>query len=303
MKDTLALQTQFDPQTGKAVEVAPMVWRITAANASPMTFHGTNSYLIGRDSLVVVDPGPDDPKHMEALMAAIGSRPVEAILITHTHLDHTVLTAQLAAETGAPVMAQGPHKAARPLFDGEVNLLDAAADHALVIDRRLDDGEVLKFRAGTFQAVATPGHCANHMVFALPDQTILLSGDHVMAWSTSIVAPPDGSMADYMASLDKLMKRREATYFPGHGGPVENPQAFLRGLRSHRRMRETAILERLNGGDSLIADIVAAIYRTTDKRLHGAAGLSVLAQLEYLHQQGRVQADGPPSLTTRWALA
>ncbi|BDA83122.1 MBL fold metallo-hydrolase [Aureimonas sp. SA4125] len=287
----IAFDTIFDPRHGDGVPVAPQILRVTAPNQSPFTFTGTNSYLLGGASLVVVDPGPDDDRHLAALLQAIAGRPVEAILLTHTHRDHTALVPRLQQAVGAPVLAEGRHRVSRPLHEGEVNLMDAAGDMALVPDRIIAHGEILTLAGLAIEAVATPGHTANHMAFSIGDT--LLSGDHVMAWSTTIVAPPDGAMADYMDSLEVLIGREEALYLPGHGGPVLKPQAFLRGLRSHRKMRETAILERLKAGDRSIPDIVAAIYRQTDPRLHGAAGLSVLAHLEDLVAKGRVVTDGP----------
>jgi glyoxylase-like metal-dependent hydrolase (beta-lactamase superfamily II) len=297
---SLDLETDFRPEHGQPVPVASGVARLTAPNSGPMTFTGTNTYLLGIDTLVVIDPGPDDDAHLQALLRAIGGRPVEAILATHTHLDHTGLHAALKAATGAPLVAEGPHRTSRPLATGEVNLLDAAADHAFRPDITLGDGEVLKTAAGRIVGVATPGHTANHMSFALEDRGLLFSGDHVMAWSTTIVAPPDGRMADYMASLDRLAARADARYLPGHGGPVEKPAAFLRATRTHRRMREQAILERVRAGDRSVADMVSAIYRSTPKALHGAAALSVLAHLEDLCERGLVGAQGNIDLAGRF---
>jgi glyoxylase-like metal-dependent hydrolase (beta-lactamase superfamily II) len=300
----LDLVTSFDPRYGEAVPVAPGIRRITAGNASPFTFTGTNTYLLGGpDSVVVVDPGPDDDAHLRALLRAIGGRPVEAVLLTHTHRDHTALIPRLLDATGSPpVLAEGPHRLSRPLGDGEVNAMDAAAD-PIRPDRLIADGEDLGLSSADVRAVATPGHTANHLAFAVGPDGVLLSGDHVMAWSTTIVAPPDGRMADFMASLDRLLDRDDRLYLPGHGGPVERPQPFLRGLRMHRRMRETAILERLRAGDRTIPEIVAALYRDTDPRLHPAAGLSVLAHLEDLVESGRVAANGPPRLGTVYGPA
>ncbi len=293
---TPSFSLEFEPRHGEAVSVAEGVLRVTAGNASPFTFHGTNSYIVGRDSVAVIDPGPEDDTHYDALVAAIRGRPVSHILITHTHRDHSPLAARLKAETGAPTVAEGVHRAARPLRIGETNPLDASADLDFRPDIVLGDGEVIRGDGWALSAVLTPGHAANHAAFALDGTGILFSGDHVMAWSTSIVAPPDGAMADYMASLDKLLGRDDRAYLPGHGGPVGEPAAFVRGLRAHRKMRERAIVERLRNGDRTIPDMVRAIYRETDPRLHGAAGLSVLAHLEDLVGRGVVSSDETPSI-------
>ena len=298
-----AFDTVFDPAYGKAIAVATHVLRITGRNPSPFTFHGTNAYVVGTQSCVVVDPGPDLDEHLAAIMEAVAERPVEAILLTHTHRDHTGLVRRLAAITGAPVVGEGPHRAAREAFPGEDIRLDAAGDVDLVLDRRIAGGETLGLGGLDVTAIATPGHCVNHLAFAIGDEGLVLSGDHVMAWSTSIVAPPDGAMRDYMASLDRMLARDDRLYLPGHGGAVTRPKAFVRALIAHRHMRERAILDRLAAGEETIPAIVAHVYRGTDARLHGAAGLSVLAQMEDLLARGVVVADGPPTLGARYALA
>jgi len=292
----LDFETDFDPRHGEAVEVAPGVARITVRNGGPFTFHGTNSYLVGTKDLAVIDPGPEDDAHFEALLRAIGGRSVSAILVTHTHRDHSPLARRLAEHTGAPMLGEGPHRAARPLKAGGPTPLDSSGDMAFRPDRVLADGDVAEGEGWQLKAVATPGHAANHLAFALEGTGLLFSGDHVMAWSTTVVAPPDGAMADYMASLDRLLERDDRAYLPGHGGPVTNPAAFVRGLRTHRKLRERAILERVVQGDRSIPDIVAAIYRDTDPRLHGAAGLSVLAHLEDLCARGAVTCEGTPAI-------
>jgi glyoxylase-like metal-dependent hydrolase (beta-lactamase superfamily II) len=290
----------FEARHGEAVQVAPNVLRVTAANAGQFTFAGTNTYLVGEGDLAVIDPGPDLPGHLDALIGIIGRRKVSGIFVTHTHRDHTDLLPSLAAMTGAPVYAEGPHRAFRHLRRLESNVLDASADHDFKPGAALADGEVVTGGGWTIEAVHTPGHTANHCAFALKEQNLLFSGDHVMGWSTSIVAPPDGSMAAYMASLHKLLARGERSYLPGHGGPVTNPKTFTKALAGHRKMREHAILQRLRGGDSLIPQIVAALYRDVDPRLHGAAALSVFAHLEHLIEQGRTKADGEALLTSRY---
>lgn len=292
----LDFDNHFEPAHGEAIEVAPGVRRITADNPSAFTFHGTNSYILGTDTLAVIDPGPVSENHFQALLRAIGGRPVSHIFVSHTHADHSPLARQLKEATGAKVYAEGPHRPARPLRIGEINPLDASADTDFVPDVSLADGEVVEGDGWSLRAIYTPGHTANHLAFALEGTGILFSADHVMAWATTIVAPPDGAMSDYMASLDKLMERDDTLYLPGHGGPVRQPSAFLRGLKTHRRMRERAILERLRSGDRTIPEMVAAIYRDTDPRLHNAAGLSVLAHLEDMVARGLVEAEGEPSI-------
>ncbi|ANT50593.1 MBL fold metallo-hydrolase [Mesorhizobium amorphae] len=292
----LKFNTSFDPAYGQAVTVAPDVQRVTARNPSPFTFHGTNSYLVGRDTLAVIDPGPDDAAHLETLLGAIGQRPVSHIFVSHTHRDHSPLAARLKERTGAIVLAEGPHRPARPLRIGEINPLDASADMAFAPDMALKDDTLVDGDGWTIRTVLTPGHAANHAAFALEGSGVLFSADHVMAWATSIVAPPDGAMADYMASLDRLIERGDRLLLPGHGGPVMAPRSFMRGLKTHRKMRERAILERIRGGDRTIKAMVAAIYRDTDPRLHGAAGLSVLAHLEDLVARGLVVTDGDPAI-------
>jgi glyoxylase-like metal-dependent hydrolase (beta-lactamase superfamily II) len=286
----------FEPFHGQSVSIARDVRRVTANNPSAFTFHGTNSYIIGNESLAIIDPGPDDSAHLAALLAAIGDRPVSHILISHTHRDHSPLATRLKKETGAILVGEGPHRPARPRRAGEDTPLDSSGDVAFRPDLRLGDGEAIEGDGWTLRAVHTPGHTANHLAFSLEGTDILFSADHVMAWSTTIVAPPDGSMSDYMASLDKLLGRDDRIFFPGHGGPVTAPQPFLRGLKAHRKMRERAIVERIHAGDRRTEDIVRAIYRDTDPRLFGAAGLSVLAHIEDLVQRKIIVAEGEVSL-------
>lgn len=288
---------EFEPAHGRAVPVAPGVLRVTAPNAGPLTFHGTNSYIVGERALAVIDPGPEDDSHFAALMTAIAGRPVSHIFVSHTHRDHSPLARRLAAATGAETVAEGPHRAARPLHPGEINPLGESSDHDFRPDRRIAHGESVTGEGWQLTAVHTPGHTVNHLTFSLAGSGILFTGDHVMAWATTIVAPPDGAMADYMASLDRLLERDDRLYLPGHGGPVTGPKAFVRALKAHRRMRERAIFERVRAGDRRIAEMVAAIYRDTDPRLHRAAALSVFAHIEVLVERGELVTDGAPSLS------
>ncbi len=295
--------TKFEPHYGQPMEIAPGVARLTVNNPSAFTFYGTNSYIVGKDTLAVIDPGPEDDAHYDALLKAISGRPVSHIFVSHTHRDHSPLAARLARETGATTAAEGPHRAARPLRIGEINPLDASGDIDFKPDLVLRDGDVVEGDGWRIGTVLTPGHAANHAAFSLEGTGILFSADHVMAWATTIVAPPDGAMTDYMASLDKLLARDDRLLLPGHGGPVTKPQPFMRGLKAHRKMRERAILERLKSGDRSIPDLVAAIYRDTDPRLHGAAGLSVLAHLEDLVARGAATTEKEPSIDGIFAPA
>jgi len=292
----LEFDQTFEPAHGRPVSVAEGVVRITANNPGPFTFHGTNSYIVGHRSVAVIDPGPEDEAHFQALMAALAGREVTHIFVSHTHRDHSPLSRRLQAATGARIVAEGPHRAARPLHQGEVNTFAESSDHDFRPDTAIGDGETIEGDGWRLTGVLTPGHTANHAAFALEGTGILFSADHVMVWATSIVAPPDGSMSDYMASLDKLITRHDRLLLPGHGGPVRKPISFMRALKTHRRMRERAVLGRIRAGDRNIPDMVKVIYRETDPRLHGAAALSVLAHIEELVERGEIETDGPPAL-------
>ncbi|KAF5886207.1 MBL fold metallo-hydrolase [Rhizobium sp. PEPV16] len=301
--DSPAFDLAFEPAYGQAVPVVPGVERVTVNNPGPFTFFGTNSYIVGSSSVAVIDPGPEDEAHFQALMAALAGRAVTHIFISHTHRDHSPLAGRLQAATGAATVGQGPHRPARPLRDGEINPFAESSDLSFVPDITLSDGQTLSGDGWALTAVLTPGHTANHAAFALAGRDILFSGDHVMAWSTSIVAPPDGSMADYMASLERLIAREDRLLLPGHGGLVMEPSTFLRALKAHRLRREQTVLARVRAGDTEIAEMVKVIYRDTDPKLHGAAALSVLAHIEDLLERGEISADGPPSLAASYRPA
>ncbi|WP_422375232.1 MBL fold metallo-hydrolase [Roseibium sp.] len=286
---------QFDPCYGSPVEIQSGIRRLTAQNPGPFTFHGTNTYLLGTRRLVVVDPGPALPDHTESILKAADGAEIEAILVSHTHVDHSPGARLLQKQTGAPIVGCGPHRAARDLAANEINPLDASGDKEHQPDRQLEDGDLFSAQELSLETVATPGHTANHLCFALEGTDLLLSADHVMAWSTSIVAPPDGNMRDYMASIDTLLSRSEETYLPGHGGLVVKARSYVEDLKRHRLQRETAILDQLRENRKTIPQIVEALYADIDRALHPAAGLSVFAHLEDLCSRDLVTA--APSLT------
>jgi glyoxylase-like metal-dependent hydrolase (beta-lactamase superfamily II) len=302
MSADIPFDKSFDLAPETVEEVAPGVRRLLANNPGPFTFKGTVSYIVGRGQVAVIDPGPLDETHIAALLDAVRGETVTHIFVTHTHRDHSPAVPRIKAATGAVVLAEGTHRPARALNIGEAPRLDASNDTDFRPDRKLADGEVLTGAGWTIEAVATPGHTANHMAFALKEADLLFSGDHVMAWSTSVVAPPDGSMRPYMDSLDKLRGRAETVYWPGHGGAVRDAPEFVQAYIRHRERRETAILRALAGGETDIPAVVRAIYVGLDPRLVKAAGLSVFAHLEDLVARGRVATEAEPSITGRYRL-
>ncbi len=296
MNDDIPYNKKFDLLPGRVAEVAPHVRAVVANNPGPFTFKGTVSYIIGRGKVAILDPGPGDDAHIAALLDAVRGETVTHIFVTHTHRDHSPAAPKVKAATGATVYAEGPHRPARPLNIGEAARLDASADLDFRPDIALADGDVVVGEGFTIEAVTTPGHTANHMAYAFKEADLLFSGDHVMAWSTSIVAPPDGAMSDYMASLAKLARRNEPDYLPGHGGIVREAPHFVQHYIRHRHGREASILRRLGRGAADIPTLVRAIYIGLDPRLSGAAALSVLAHLEDLVSRGLVATDGTPSI-------
>ena len=281
--------TPEDTPSGVVQTLAPGLRRLVAPNPSAFTYTGTCSYIVGEGEVAILDPGPDDEAHLRRLLAATKGERVAYVVVTHTHRDHSLLAGRLAAATGAEIVGARPH-VPRP---GAPQGLDAAHDLTYAPARVLGDGESVAFGDHELTALATPGHAGNHLCFVWGDS--LFSGDHVMAWSTSVVAPPDGVMADYMASLERLRERGETVYWPGHGGPVRDPRRYVRGLITHRRQRETAILARLQEGPATIAEIVEKNYVGLAPKLKGAAALSTLAHLEDLLARGLARrGEGAP---------
>jgi len=280
-----------DAPYAKLEQLEPGIGRLLAHNPSAFTYFGTQTYLIGERELAIIDPGPDLPEHIDAIEAAIGGRPVTAIMCTHTHRDHSPAAKPLAARIGAPIVGCAPLA-----LETAGPRADAAFDGDYAPDRVLADGEAIVIDGQNLVAVATPGHTSNHLCFAY--QGALLTGDHVMGWSTTVVFPPDGDMAAYMASLDKLRQRDDRIYYPAHGPAVTKPEQYVRGLMGHRMQRERQILKLVGEQPRGIPDIVANAYPGLDSRLVTAAGGSVFAHLLDLERRGLVQSDGD-----RWTTA
>lgn len=303
----LEFRTDMTFVYGEPRTLFPGVVRVVANNPGPYTFKGTNTYIVGTDTLAVIDPGPDDPDHLAALLRAIAGRPVSHVVLTHGHRDHIDLVGRFVDATGARTVGFG--RVAVP-SNGSDPASSETSNFGIEPDIRLNkSGARLDGDGWALEALPTPGHAPDHLCYALEqdgDATgILFSGDHVMAWNTSIVAPPTGNMADYLASLEVLIGRQDKVYLPGHGGRLENPQRMARAYLVHRRMREQAILSAIRDGHETIAAIVNLVYRGLDPRLVRAAGLSVQAHVEHLIAQKLVRADGPlsPDHPTRLAAA
>lgn len=292
-------RTALEP--GACHAVSKLVRRIIAPNPSPFTFTGTCTYIIGAGEVAVIDPGPANEDHLAALLAATRGERIAHILVTHTHRDHSPGVRALQEATGAQVRGCAAHA---PIMDHPSGREDTSHDLAYAPDIEMLDGDALAGDGYTLSAVHTPGHASNHLCFELREENALFSGDHVMAWSTTVVAPPDGNMRDYMASLERLAARSDALYWPGHGAPVLAPQRYVRGLASHRRQRERAILERVAAGDDHLGAIVDSAYASLNPNLRNAAALSVLAHLEDMTERGLIVSDdGAASLTARYRLA
>ena len=281
--------------------VSPLVRRVIANNGGPFTFTGTCSYVVGRGDVAIIDPGPADPRHLQMLLDAVRNETVRHIAVTHTHRDHSPGAYALKQATGAPVVGCRPR--GHEPRDHAGPAVEIAFDPRYAPDGVLQDGESIVGPGYTLTAIETPGHTTDHLAFAFAQERTLFSGDHVMAWSTTVVAPPDGSMRAYMESLRKLLGRSDDVYWPGHGGPVRNPQGFVNALVVHRQWREAAILRCLQAGDTTVATIVSHTYGGLAPALRGAAGQSVLAHLLDLVERGRVVAEGPMTLDGHFAPA
>lgn len=290
----------FDFAYGRCDRVSPRVERVIANNPGPFTYTGTGTYIVGNTGAVaVIDSGPADQDHLAALLAAIGDRTVSHILVTHTHADHAPLSNALSKACGnAPIYAAAPPRSG----ETAAMRLDEHDDAGFQPDVIVSGGEVIEGDGWTIEVMATPGHASNHLAFVLNEENGLFSGDHIMGWSTTIVAPPDGDMSDYMASLEAVMARKFDVIWPTHGAPITEVEPFLKGYHAHRMARETQVLERLEAGDKTIAEMVPVLYAAVSQSLWPAASLSLLSHLIKLARDGRVRTDNESSLSGHWHL-
>ncbi len=314
--------TDFDPRYGEAVEVSPLLRRVVCQNPSKFTFHGTGTYLIGRGDVAVVDPGPRNPQHIEAILKALDGETVRHILITHTHGDHSPGTEMLVAETGAQVFGFGGHPTEAVSEgddrdeddDGEDDEAELDPDDPMndpefieqhrpdldfEPDTRLAHGDVVEGPGYTVESLHTPGHISNHLCFALRQENVILSGDHVMGWSTTIIPPPDGDIAAYLESLQILLGRPESRLYPTHGPAIDNHHDYVKALHDHRLLREAAIINQLSMGPRSAVEIVSVLYADVDKKLHELAARSVVSHLRKLHDEGTAGPVVPDHSTNR----
>lgn len=286
---------QFDAQAGQLVPIAPGIARLTAPNANAYTFTGTNSFVIGERELAIVDPGPDDNAHLDALLSAIDGRPVAAIILTHTHRDHAGLTSKLADAVKAPLWFEGAHRLSRPLREGEEHPLPNAGTWDLKPDRYLRDGEHIEVDGIKLEILATPGHCANHIALGMVDRPYLLTGDHIMGWSSTLVAPVEGSMQDYFKGLERVIDAPWDSYLPAHGGPIPNGREHAHALRAHRQKRNAEIISALSSQPSGLDALTKIVYPRVNASIAGAARMTLAAHLEYLEIHGEVSRDSSGS--------
>lgn len=290
---TFSFSRQFDYPYTKEIEISDSLRCVTANNPSPFTFTGTNSFIIGRGNVAILDPGPDDDAHLDALLTATKGEIISHILISHTHKDHVALTSKLQEKTGAKTYAYSAHAVKAEEEFTKIETLDDSRDRTFTPDISLAHNEEIKIGNIKLQALHTPGHTEDHLCFSLPEEKALLCGDHVMGWSTSIIAPPDGHMGDYIFSLELLLERPDIIYHPTHGNPVTEPHVLVEHLINHRAKREAAILDLLSKGPASIEEVVKVVYRGLDRELIGAAMLSTWAQLIWLQEKKQVKNISP----------
>jgi glyoxylase-like metal-dependent hydrolase (beta-lactamase superfamily II) len=291
---------EIDLEYGRCDQVSPLIRRVTAENPGPFTFKGTGTYIVGRDEVAVIDPGPDDPRHLEAILAAVRGERVSHILITHHHSDHSPLAGPLKARTGAPIYGCA---LAHVEEDTSGVKMEAGHDLAFRPDVSLCGGGKIEGPGWTLEAIPTPGHTSNHLCYALPEENACFTGDHIMGWSTTVITPPDGDMTDYLASLQRIRARGFSTLWPTHGPPVRDVDAFIAAYQDHRQERIEQILGALRTGPAKIRDLVPRLYVDVDPKLWPAAARSMLAAMIHLVREGRLTADGEPGPDATYRLA
>ena len=290
---------KLDFEYGKAEVLAPGIRRVIANNPSPFTFHGTGTYILGTGSVAVIDPGPDDEAHIDAILASIPGETVSHILVTHTHMDHSPGCRLLQAKTGAPTYAYGPHGAGKIEQGVQV---EEGGDMDFDPDHLVTHGEIIQGGDWSVECVYTPGHTSNHLCFQLREQKALFTGDHVMGWSTSIISPPDGDMADYMLSLELLLERDDEIYWPTHGPCIDEPKAHVEAYIAHRLEREQQIIACIEGGTYKIREMVPLMYKDTPEFMYPAAARSVLAAMENLVKKGTVNGSNGVTMDSEYNL-
>jgi len=292
----ISFDTKHNPTVGKAEQLEDDLVVITADNASPMTFTGTRSYILGTDNLIVIDPGPDSTQHFNAITKYIGERKLTDIILTHSHVDHSPLSRRLKNETGASIIGFGSADEARTSFMKRLSSsLDLGGeegiDRDLVLDKKVHDKQLLKINNYSIEVVHTPGHLSNHICLSIKEKKALFSGDHVMGWATTLISPPDGDLGSFMRSLDKLSERDEQIYYPGHGKPLREPRKMVLAQIAHRRDREKQILSSIAQISRTPAEIVDHVYIDLNPMLKPAAVRNVLAHLIDLYEQGNITVD------------
>lgn len=281
---------EIDVEYGRCDQVSPLIRRVIANNPGPFTYVGTGTYIVGRGEVAVIDPGPDDPAHLEAILAAISGERVVQILITHHHSDHSPLARPLQARTGAPIVGCA---VAAPDSEDDGPRMEAGHDADFRTDVSVCGGGEIAGADWTFEAIPTPGHTSNHICYALKEENCLFSGDHIMGWSTTVITPPDGDMTAYLQSLDRIQARGFATLWPTHGPPIREVGPFIDAYRAHRQERIDQILQALAAGPGRIGELVPRLYADVDPKLWPAASRSMLAAIIHLEREGKVRSEGP----------
>ena len=299
MSVSIPFVRELEFEYGRCDEVSPLIRRVIANNPSAFTFHGTGTYVIGHGNVAVVDPGPANAAHIDALMKALEGETITHVLVTHTHMDHSPGCRLLREYSDAPTYAYGPHGAGKA-EQGVV--VEEGGDMDFVPDVEVRDGDIIEGDGWSVECVHTPGHTSNHICFSLREESTLFSGDHVMGWSTSIVSPPDGDMGDYLRSLNKLLARDEEFYWPTHGPRIEQPRRLVRAFVEHRRARDQQILGCLADCISDIREMVPRMYQGVDKRLYPAAARSVLAHLVEMVNDGRAVCTSKPAVDAEFSV-